>query len=257
MRFVVVLIAFLAVGTVAPASAQVPVTSYQPGWSLVGGPAGMDFSAASALVAYAGGNYQPVTSPTATGSCAGYWAYFPGPTNVAVPSATDKPVSCALQVGWNLVGNPFDVPALLPPGVAGQRWDPGSQAYVADTGIRVGGGLWVYAPGATTLQLTPVAAGGLTIAVPPAQSQPYQIHIGEYLTILVANSNGTPAYDAKADATYLQLIGSGPTGPAAVQAYHYTWKAVTTGSTLITLDPACLKHGCAIASLAVRVDILP
>ena len=165
-------------------------------------------------------------------------------------------MSCSLLAGWNLIGNPFDVPALLPPGVAGQRWDPTTQTYVGDTGIRVGGGLWVYAPVATTLQLTPVAAGGLTIVVPPVQAQPYQIHVGEYLTVLVANSSGTPAYDAKADATYLQLIGSGPTGSAAVQAYYYTWKAIATGSTIVTLDPSCLKHGCAIPSFAVRVQIL-
>ena len=96
MRYALILIALLAGAVATPVGAQVPVTSYDPGWNLVGGPAGMDLSGASALVGYAGGTYQPATSTTATGSCAGYWAYFPAPINVTVPSATDWrcPVHC-------------------------------------------------------------------------------------------------------------------------------------------------------------------
>jgi len=256
VRLLALLSLCLAVRTVAPVQAQVPAVSYAPGWNLAGGPRGMDFSAASAVVAYRNGDYVSV-APTADGSCNGAWAYFPAATSVTVPASTASSQTCTLSAGWNLVADPFDVPALLPPGVVGERWDTEKQAYVLDSGIAPGGASWIYAETAQTLALTAAAEGGLTIALPPAQTQAYQIHVGEYLTVLVSISNGTPGFDARADATHLQPAGSGPTGPLAAPAYYYRWKAIATGSTTLTLDPACLKSGCETPSLAVSLDILP
>jgi hypothetical protein len=219
---------------------------------MAGGPTGTSLSSAQALYAYSRSGYV-TPSGSSTAPCEGLFAYFAAPVDIALAPGTGTTQTCPLQPGWNMVGDPFADPALLPPGVIGYFWDPAEGRYVSEGQIPAGGAVWLYAPAAASITLQAAPQGSLTLAGVPVQSQPVQLHVGEYLTLLVHASSSGPAWVARADATYLQPLGSGalPSGD-----YYYRWQAKTVGDTVITLDPACLRAGCAQPSLLVRITIL-
>lgn len=237
-----------------PVRAQTPAVHYVSGWNMVGGPSGTDLSAAQALYVYQAGAYVPAAG-TVAAACQGYWAYFPAATDVMPASSTLTAQSCSLQQGWNMVGDPFAGMASLPPGITGYRWDPLTAQYLAAMSIPVGGAIWIYTDTARAIDLQLASAASVTITVPPPPTEPVQIHVGQYLTLLVPVSGSGPFWIAKADVAFLQLAAFGPV--SGTSNYSYWWQAIAAGSTIITLDPACLQNGCALPSFAVRVIILP
>jgi hypothetical protein len=184
--------------------------------------------------------------------CQGLFAYFAAPADVALAPDSGGTQTCQLQPGWNMVGDPFADPAMLPPGIIGFFWDPTADRYVGEGQIPAGGAVWLYTASAQSITLQDAPEGSLTLAGVPVQQQPVELHVGEYLTLLVHAAGNGPAWVARADAAYLPLLGSGtlPSGD-----YFYRWQARASGDTGITLDPACLQAGCAQPSLVIRITI--
>jgi hypothetical protein len=113
-------------------------------------------------------------------------------------------------------------------------------------------------PAPPTATPTPTTSE-VTVTFPPAPA-PVQVHVGQTLALRVpllnaANPSAGPFWLAKADPHYLRLLTSGPSPDAS--RYVYRWQALASGNTIITLDPACLQHGCAVPSFALRVTITP
>jgi hypothetical protein len=156
--------------TVIPGSipGQTVTVMYPPGYNMIGGPPGSNFTSAEKVFTYnpATNAFVDVTGSdqnlsSAPPACIGYWAYFAGTTTVLLPSPSTvaSPATCTLQPGWNLVGNPFTTPAALPSGTTGLWWNPsapGGGAYQSQGFIPVGGALLIQNTGttATTLTLT-------------------------------------------------------------------------------------------------------
>src|SRR5436305_10131543 len=90
---------------------------------------GTSLVGADGVFAYDGAGYVPIAPATLT-TCAGAWAYFSQQTTVTLvstPAAHAAPGStqtCALQAGWNLVGNPTSESVGLPPDVTAYHWNP-------------------------------------------------------------------------------------------------------------------------------------
>lgn len=146
-------------GTPAPLPApHSQVTPCASGWAMVGGPAGSNFPA-STLYIYAGTGYI-ASGPTVADPCHGLWAYFSAPEVVEFPVVaygTPGSVSqaqCALQAGWNLVGNPFSASAMLPMDVIGYLWNGAGYDRVNVVGI--GRAVWIFARSSTSVMLTPM-----------------------------------------------------------------------------------------------------
>jgi hypothetical protein len=212
----------------------------------------MDLSGAEGLFVYQGGGYMPAGG-TSTAACTGYWAYFARPASVSLPAAAATSRDCPLQHGWTLVGNPFDDEATLPAGTAAFAWDPGTQAYMSAAAIPVGQAVWIWSPAGGSIALTSVAAGGVTVNAPPPPAQPVRLHVGQYLTVLVPLGTDGPTFVAHTQVPHLRFIDGDPVPGTAT--YAYRWQAVSAGEADITLDPACLAHGCAQPSFVVRVEI--
>lgn len=79
-------------------------------------------------------------------------------------SALDPTVSCPLDAGWNLVGDPLNKPLALPGGTVGFWWDPEQDSYRPVDQIPFGGAIWLYSSTAQTVTLQPAGtvagAGG-------------------------------------------------------------------------------------------------
>lgn len=145
--------------TVIPGSTPGATTSvvYAPGYQMVGGPAGSNFSVSEALFAY-DPHANAYTNNTASSgsvssaapSCAGYYAYFAAAMSLSLPSSgkTGDTAGCTLAAGWNLIGNPFATPAKLPSGVTAFHWNGSS--YDSVTAIPVGGAVFIFNDGTMT-----------------------------------------------------------------------------------------------------------
>jgi hypothetical protein len=250
--FAPVVLALVTACAASSVRAQVAPLGYSPGWNLVGGPAGMDFSSAEGLFVYRDGAYAPAGAATAS-ACAGYWAYFPTFSTLNLPFTADAARTCSLQAGWTLVGDPFDDPAALPFGTVAFAWDPAAQGYTPATMIPAGRAVWVWSPSGGSISLTSVAAGGVTVRAPPPPAQPVQLHVGQYLTVLVPNGSAGPTFVAHTAVPHLQFVDGNPV--PGTSDYAYRWQAVSLGEGDITLDPACLAAGCAQPSFVLRVAV--
>lgn len=132
---------------------------YPPGYNMVGGPAGTNFGVAEAVFSYSptAGTYSPVSSTNISSNaptCQGYFAYFASAAAVpiAVTSTAGQTVTCNLQAGWNLVGNPFGSAALLPAGVTAYHFN--GTTYDLVSAIPLGGAVYIFEPAAATVTLT-------------------------------------------------------------------------------------------------------
>jgi hypothetical protein len=88
--------------------------------------------------------------------CPGYFAYFARSAEVILPapSKAGDTHTCDLSPGWNLVGNPFSLPARLPSGVSGLHWNSASGAYEAVSTIPPGSAVWIYEQASVTITIT-------------------------------------------------------------------------------------------------------
>lgn len=266
----IVCVSLLSLGT-ARAQTASPVVVYPAGWNMVAGPSGTDFSAAGGLFAYSGGQY---ISPAQRQSidCTGYWAYFFQPRSVTLAPQTATAENCALVPGWNLVGNPFDGVASLPPGTTGYVWDPAAAVYDSIIAIPAGNSAWIYS----------VSGGSISLAtptpVPTPQPQPtltitasspgslFTVHVGDTIQL---QAPYVSEYLATWDTHYLQLIQEADQGELTcvgepVCEFNFTyrfwiWRAIQPGTTPIVLNPGCLAATppCAAPSRAFQITILP
>lgn len=133
-----------------------PTITYPSGWNLVGGPTGTVLAgAAGSLYTYRAGDttYEVLPADTPLQAGAGYWAYFPDSTRIALPSVAPQDLTIPLLAGqWAMVGNPFDVSMELQPGAGttllAESYDPSSGTYkavprVPCCEINPGQGAWV------------------------------------------------------------------------------------------------------------------
>jgi hypothetical protein len=111
-----------------------------------------------ALLTYADGRYVPVIdgliSPTVGG-----WAYFRESASGEMTPRRDTPVDVNLAPGWNMVGNPFDVPAALPSTVNGYYWNTSTDGYEEVSRIPTGGSGWIFSRDTESVTLAPVPTG--------------------------------------------------------------------------------------------------
>ncbi|HZU12742.1 MAG TPA: hypothetical protein VFB58_07870 [Chloroflexota bacterium] len=252
------------------AQSSVPASFYLTGWNMVGAPPGTDFSSAAALFTYQNGAYVTSSSRT-TALCGGYWAYFNA--NTLVPLATPPTaasMTCPLQAGWTMVGNPFDAPATVPAGTTAWYWNPAIGQYQTVSQIPQGGSVWIYSTsgGSVTLAAVPSPPAAQTLIIntqSPLSS--YQTHVGMQVEVLVAP---TVPSTVAVDSNYLQFTGSGITGDitcvngtasCAPGTYYSYWMytAARAGTTLITVNPLCLQATppCGVPSRAIQLIILP
>jgi hypothetical protein len=222
---------------------------------MVGGPAGNDLSIAEALYVYDAGGYVTPTIPT-TELCQGYWAYFSRPAMLRLAGQPAASATCPVGPGWTMVGNPFTAAAALPADTIAYQWNPDAGRYDRTTTIPVGAAVWIDAPSATSVTLHSGSGGTSgTVVIAPPFSPPYQAHVGDTVELLLP---GSMTFTAHADPTYLQFIDSGTTLSYPVTQFWH-WRAISSGTTLISADPACrqAKPPCGAPSLGVQVDILP
>jgi hypothetical protein len=186
-RLLSILAGFLLVALAVPSGALAQTNgttaSYAAGWNMVGGPPGTDLSQAAAVDGYSGGSYfTPATAATAL--CQGYWAYFADPTSITLAAGATGPTqACALQRGWNLVGNPFAGAAQLPSGSTAYHWSPDAGRYDVVSAIPPGGAVWFHSSTAASLTLTyvpVVTRAPMTLIISTLASVgAYRIHVGD------------------------------------------------------------------------------
>ncbi len=248
------------------------VGSYPPGWSMVGGPPGTDFSGAAALDAYGPNGYFTPAGRLAA-LCQGYWADFLSAHTVPLVGYSAPTVTCALQTGWNLIGNPFSVLATLPTGTLAYYWDPLHGHYDTVGSIPIGGSVWIYASSSSNVVLQ-------TASIPPVSATPaptitifnlfsptpYTLHVGDTIELQLGNAS---PFRASADPQYLHLISAGTTGelscvtdPACALSLlnnFWLWQAVQPGTTTITATPECrfTTPQCGTPDMSVQINIVP
>lgn len=246
-----------------------PPETYPSGWSMVGGPAGMDFTPASVLIASENGGYVQEQSRIAQ-TCAGYWAYFGSTATIALPPVSTAVQTCPLAAGWNLVGNPFDVPALLPAGVTAWSWDAAAGAYQLVTSILPGHSVWLYSQAAGNVTLTNAAA------VPPAATPvvinalngfgPYTVHVGDSVEVLMPTAYPASAtesgpalkFDSAGVTGQLTCVGD-PGCQLMLNNQFWLYHAVSAGIATVTVTPYCALSNppCASPIETIQVNVLP
>jgi hypothetical protein len=257
--------ATLAGSGAARAQTAAPSVTYSPGWTMIGGPPGTDFSALAPLYAWASSGYYNPSSNTAV-LCQGYWSLVALQTTVtlaaSVPGATQD---CALRQGWNLVGNPFTLPALLPAGLIAYAINKTTGNYMQVPAIEPGGAVWIYTSEASTITLrqapTPRTPIILTISTVP--SGPYTVHVGDVIQLFMPS---TPVYTATTDSRLLPLDQSGlvmtldcigePSCAFTTTQRFWTWHAADTGTASINVVPGCAGGGtaCGVTG-SIQIDI--
>jgi hypothetical protein len=261
-------VAALAGAGTARADISTVTASYDAGWNMVGGPPGTDLSAASILDTWTSATY--VTPPTSiTQLCQGYWAYFSQPTTVALPVSTGPTQACALQSGWNLVGNPFSGQALLPAGMTAWYWNPSRGAYDTVTSIPPGGSVWIIAsaPSSITLTYAPASGGRIptTTEIDFLPAGPITIHVGDSIKLnlplaTLDRANFDPAFlhlDSAGESGDLSCLND-PSCAVSLINQFWIWHALTAGNTTITVTPVCVSAAtCAAPSSQIAVTILP
>jgi hypothetical protein len=249
--------------------AQAPATTvtYSTGWTMLGGPPDTDFSSLAPLYAWTSSGYYNPTS-TKAAVCQGYWSLVAVQTTVTLAA---PPVGgsqdCPLQAGWNLIGNPFVVPALLPIGVTALTINKSTGNYMQVPAIAPGGAVWIYAGAAATITLQSAATSRtpqiLSISLVP--SGPYSVHVGDEVQLFMPS---TPFYNASADPMLLSLDQTGlvstlscigePACAFTTTRRFWSWHASATGKALINIAPVCPdgKQTCGVVA-SIEVDIQP
>jgi hypothetical protein len=259
------LTALTAGSTAAHAQTSATTVTYSTGWTMLGGPPNTDFSSLAPLYAWASTDYYNPSS-TKAALCQGYWSLVAVQTTVALAS---PPVAstqdCALQTGWNLIGDPFIVPALLPPGVTALTINKSTGNYMQVPAIPTGGAVWIFAGGAATITLQAAATSRapeiLTISFVP--SGPYTVHVGDVVQLFMPS---IPFYTVTADPMLLALDQVGlvstlscigePACSFTTTRRFWSWHAAATGKGLINIAPVCPdgKQTCGVVA-SIEVDI--
>jgi len=111
--------------------------------------------------------YEALPADTPLQAGVGYWAFFPVPTSLTLPSAAVDTATIPLPAGhWVMVGNPFDFAAalftqpvaavtLITYDTARGRYEPFEPG--AFVGLAPGTGVWVYSATGGSLSMEIVA----------------------------------------------------------------------------------------------------
>jgi hypothetical protein len=211
---------------------------------------GTQISQFEAMDVFQNGQYVKATDPSALSACTGFWIYFSKPTLVSLAPDSSNSVTCTLQQGWNMVGNPFTITAALPSSLTAYWWDPGQQKYVTVSSIPVGGSVWIYAPN-TGASLTFVRAAAHVFVVTPPVTSVQVLHLGDSLTVQMKGF--LMAYSVTTDPRYLTLTSSG----LSVDGPFWTYRATAVGTDVIDIQPICrlFNPPCASPSYIVPVQV--
>ncbi|MGH3578835.1 MAG: hypothetical protein ACRDU0_14925, partial [Mycobacterium sp.] len=134
-------------GTPTPAG---PTVTYQTGWNIVAGPAGMTFpQAAATLYTLPGGasNYTTISNTTGINSGAGYWAYFGSTTTVSLSGTSTLPATVSVPANsYAMIGNPSTRAVTVSGADAVFTFDPVANSYSNGntTTLQPGQGAFVY-----------------------------------------------------------------------------------------------------------------
>jgi hypothetical protein len=120
--------------TVSGSGTSTGSVTYQPGWNMIAGPAGMVFSQAqNPLYTIQLGTNQYTTQPNtqAVSAGAGYWAYFSSPTTVSLSGTSSTATTVTLAAGtYAFVGNSSTTATVTVSGAdACFKYDPTSNSY--------------------------------------------------------------------------------------------------------------------------------
>lgn len=134
--------------TVTVAGPSGPTATYQPGWNLVGAPAGTTYTqAANPLYNFPAGAtaYVSVPNTQAVAGGQGYWAYFGQTTTVALTGSSSSSGSVSAPAGqYVMIGNPSATQTLTIHGAdVSYTFNPATNGYVAATTLTPGQGAWV------------------------------------------------------------------------------------------------------------------
>jgi hypothetical protein len=249
----------------AHAQTQATTVTYSTGWTMLGGPPDTDFSSLAPLYAWASSGYFNPSS-TKAALCQGYWSLVAVQTTVTLASPPiGNTQDCALQTGWNLIGDPFLVPALLPPGVTALTINKNTGNYMQAPAIPAGGAAWIFAGVAATVTLQAAATSRtpeiLSISLVP--SGPYTVHVGDGVQLFMPS---IPFYNATADPMLLPLDQVGlvstlscigePACSFTTTRRFWSWHAAATGKAFINVAPVCPdgKQTCGVVA-SIEVDI--
>ena len=126
-----------------PATKQLSI-----GWNLLAGDSGSD-TGGLALFGFTGSGYVSVAAANMVAG-QGYWCKSSSTPAVTLSTST-SPVSVALGVGWNLIGNSTSGTVGLPVGLTVFTWD--GSGYVSSSTLSPGQGAWLKSDTARTVLL--------------------------------------------------------------------------------------------------------
>ncbi len=149
-----------AAASPTPVTASGPTVTYQPGWNLVGAPAGTTYTQASGpLYTFPAGAAAYVSNPNTQGVVAGqgYWAFFNQSTTVSLSGTNSDTGSVSAPAGqYVMIGNPSATQTLSVSGAdAIFTFDTGANNYTAVTSLAPGQGAWVLSNAGGTITLGP------------------------------------------------------------------------------------------------------
>jgi hypothetical protein len=145
--------------TVVVGDAQQGVSvSYQPGWNLVGVPAGTKLPVEADAWDPANARYSAVAAGTPLEGGQGYWAYFTTSTSVPLSTPQILPARREAPAGaWVMVGNPSPAtPASVGGADAVFAWNPAAGAYETTARLQPGQGAWAISLRGGTITVSPV-----------------------------------------------------------------------------------------------------
>jgi hypothetical protein len=260
-------LAALAGSGAARAQTTPTTVTYSPGWTMVGAPPGTDLSSLAPLYAWSDTSYFNPPSTTAV-LCQGYWSLVAQTTTVTLAASNPGPTQdCSLQPGWNLVGNPFTVPALLPVGQIAFAVNPATGGYMQVPAIATGGAVWIYTDHSSsiTLQQSPIPRTPMTLTISVVPSGPYTVHVGDVVQLFLSAdfpsiASANPALlplDQSGIRTILSCVGEPSCAFTTTQRF-WTWHAAAAGTALITVTSGCAAAGTPCGpSGTIEVDIQP
>jgi len=207
-----------------PAAAQasgIPVT-YQAGWNLVAGPAGTvitgDFGP---LYTFQAGNtaYQVIPNGSPLKAGESYWAYFPAPATVSLPTVSSQGITLLLPAGQFVqVGNPTNTTVTVSGAEAVDTFDPSSNSYAVGMTLLPGQGAWVFSYSGGSVAITATLGGGPSTQ-PQAPAAPQSLrataldstHIRLDWTNGSSSADGFQIYDSLTN-TLIAAVDASSTG---------------------------------------------
>lgn len=154
-----ILLSVVVIGGMQPVPVRAAGTPvhFPAGWSMFGLYDVGGYTTSLARYVYVNGRYEPWSplpaSLSRSAPCAAGWIYFAAPADAVANTPTQatgfheiSTQDCPLDTGWNMIADPFPVPALLPGGTVGYHWNQTQAAYEMVNIIPPGSAVWVYSP---------------------------------------------------------------------------------------------------------------